>query len=470
MTLFQARLKLAQKRLAAKEFTAAITQLLACLNNTVIIETLPAHTVIDMKLDLASAYQGSGNASEAQPILLELLNGDIPKVQEHHLEHTLAVAYLHDGDPELARQYAEKALKGRTKLLGRHHTSTHETVSLLVDICMSQENEDDADVYRELLPAGFIHGSISSPVIVLQDPTVLKWLSGKNIDINNEQSYFKALHEAKDEKKPAIARILLEKRSKVTGSDEEGMTMLMHAAVHGFANIVRDLLARGADIEAKHDNGSTVLLLASYRGYESITQSLLDRGADVNHKNNEGTTALVLATHNGHESIVQLLLDRGADVNHKNNEGTTALILATQNGHESIVQLLLEKGADVNHETNKGSTALLFATQNCHESIVHLLLDGGADANCRTDSWVTPLIYASEIGKEGTVRALLERGASVRMKDKTNRTALDYARRKKHSNVVALLQHHEMVLRKKEEASKAVQASERSQRRYFGRK
>lgn len=159
--LFLARLTVAQKRLRAKEFKAAETLFEGCLADVAVIRSLPQHEVIDLKLDLATACRGAGDSTRQQAILNELLKLDLPKIQEFHLKHTLAVAYFDDFQLELARSYADDAMKGRKKLLGRRHELYFETLNLLVTICKAQDDNDTAEVYQDLLPLNYHNHTVS---------------------------------------------------------------------------------------------------------------------------------------------------------------------------------------------------------------------------------------------------------------------------------------------------------------------
>lgn len=154
MILFDARLAIARKRLLAKEYQAAEKQFRTCLLNTTVTETLPLHAIVELKLDLASACDGSGNRHGQREVLLEILELDLPMAQQLHLQHSLAAAYLNDEDLCSARQFAQIAMYGRSKLLGPKHESFLDTTQLLIDICNAQNEPDDAEVYRPLMPKG----------------------------------------------------------------------------------------------------------------------------------------------------------------------------------------------------------------------------------------------------------------------------------------------------------------------------
>jgi uncharacterized protein len=59
-----------------------------------------------------------------------------------------------------------------------------------------------------------------------------------------------------------------------------GDTLLILAAYHLQADVVRELLARGADHDRINDRGQTALAAAAFRQHEGIVSELLDAGAD----------------------------------------------------------------------------------------------------------------------------------------------------------------------------------------------
>lgn len=150
--MFLARLKIARKKLKAKDFNAAETRFDACLSEEELVKSLPQHEVVDLKLELATACRRAGNQERYQSVLFDLLKLGVEKHQEFHLMYTLAVAYLEDSQLEMARTYAEDAMKGRKKLFKRRHEFYHESLYLVVLICRAQDHNDAADTYQYLLP------------------------------------------------------------------------------------------------------------------------------------------------------------------------------------------------------------------------------------------------------------------------------------------------------------------------------
>jgi ankyrin repeat protein len=63
-------------------------------------------------------------------------------------------------------------------------------------------------------------------------------------------------------------------------TNSAGDTLLILAAYHLQADVVRALLARGADHARVNDRGQTALAAAAFRQHQGIVSDLLDAGAD----------------------------------------------------------------------------------------------------------------------------------------------------------------------------------------------
>ena len=78
-----------------------------------------------------------------------------------------------------------------------------------------------------------------------------------------------------------------------------------------------------------------------------------------------------------------------------------------------------------------------------HDTVIPLLLEADAQIDAQKDiGGDTPLMYASYYGKEAAVRELLKGNPNLDLKDTHGRTALDWAREKKHQSIVNLLVDH----------------------------
>ena len=87
------------------------------------------------------------------------------------------------------------------------------------------------------------------------------------------------------------------------GLDEE----LLEAAERGDAGMVRELLERGADMNAKDENGWTMLHHAAYANSLNAVRLLLERGADTSVKDDEGRTPLDIARERKHSEAARII-------------------------------------------------------------------------------------------------------------------------------------------------------------------
>ena len=210
------------------------------------------------------------------------------------------------------------------------------------------------------------------------------------------------------------------------------------------AERVCEWLRRGANVNAKRDH-KTLLHGAAWGAYE-IAALLLAHGADVNAKNLWNNTPLYAAATRDNREMAALLIANGADVNAK-NYGNTPLHEAAGRNSEEVAALLIENGADVNAEVDfsgKG-TPLHEAARENSEEVAALLLANGADVNARAQRSGTPLHQAAYHNSRGIVALLLTNGADVNAEiisaeSGLGGTALDMARRRRNSAVVALLE------------------------------
>ena len=133
----------------------------------------------------------------------------------------------------------------------------------------------------------------------------------------------------------------------------------------------------------------------------------LEQGLDVNKTDPDGRTALMIAAFDGYTEVVALLLDYGAEVDRSDGAGRTAMMYASSGPFPQTVELLLRRGADVNHgDTAEGWTALMLAAAEGHQLVVEVLLRHGAD---------------------------------IELTDQDGDAAIDHARERRQTHIVALM-------------------------------
>ena len=140
---------------------------------------------------------------------------------------------------------------------------------------------------------------------------------------------------------------------------------------------------------------------------ERVRRSL-EQGLDVNKTDPDGRTALMIAAFDGYTEVVDLLLDYDAEVDRSDGAGRTAMMYASSGPFPQTVELLLRRGADVNHgDTAEGWTALMLAAAEGHQLVVEVLLRHGAD---------------------------------IELTDQDGDAAIDHARERRQTHIVALLE------------------------------
>ena len=255
-------------------------------------------------------------------------------------------------------------------------------------------------------------------------------------------------------------------------ADQNGWTVLTHAAAEGNFECVDLLLAARADVNhCTGGNGCTALMVAvCMSGIEARRISchqcinrLIQAGADVNKLDEFGYTVLVKAAENGDVKCVETLIDAGARVN-GHSGGSPALVRASMTGHFRCIKLLLLRGADVNspcfeNELSPLNAAVFLRESQIKESMekslrryvpqnhsrrkcIELLIEAGADVNARSGKPDTfPLYLAAQNGFAECVSALLQAGASVNIATENRRTALMASAIEGHDHCLKMLLH-----------------------------
>ena len=138
---------------------------------------------------------------------------------------------------------------------------------------------------------------------------------------------------------------------------------IISPVMDGDVRAVRSAIDDGADPN-EADDGLPVLVYAALQGQTDIVTALIEAGANVNATGPSEATALMYAAAGGHMEVLQALIEAGADVNATDSSGWTALMRATAPGQTEAVTALIEAGADVNATDQIGGTARWMAEVN----------------------------------------------------------------------------------------------------------
>jgi ankyrin repeat protein len=126
-------------------------------------------------------------------------------------------------------------------------------------------------------------------------------------------------------------------------------------------------------------------------------------------------------------------------------DGWTPLHLAAAFARPEAVTLLIEHGAhahQVSHNPLRNQPLHACVALNNSADAVRALIEAGADVNATQHGGFTPLIQAASAGKKEIVQVLLAHGARTDTRCDQGRTALDYARERRHMSIAELLEQH----------------------------
>ncbi|EPS39617.1 hypothetical protein H072_6587 [Dactylellina haptotyla CBS 200.50] len=211
---------------------------------------------------------------------------------------------------------------------------------------------------------------------------------------------------------------------------------------NGILPMGKFLLEQGASVNPPPcETGTSALLLAIRKGYSELVDLILEKDLGVNaHDQRWGTALIAAARRESGIGVLEQLLARGANVNLSGQEYGTALQLAAKNGNTKVIGFLLDHGAEVNQISCRAGTALAAACGDDRaKPIIQLLLNHGADINLRGGKYETALQYAAKKGHLQVVNYLLEQGADPTIEGGKYKTATLAAEAKKKYWVVGFL-------------------------------
>ncbi|KAA0714676.1 hypothetical protein E1301_Tti006484 [Triplophysa tibetana] len=248
------------------------------------------------------------------------------------------------------------------------------------------------------------------------------------------------------------ARVLLQHLASPNPQDFHKWTPLHWALFGGWGDVVELLLDNGADVEGGRGVGMSPLQLAVLVGNEAGVRLLLHRGADANTRGPNGQTALHLCASYGDKKILQHLLKGGAKLDIRDGDVASPLHLAARSGSRAVVHLLILNGAGLEDRDNLKMTPLHYTMLRDNAEAAKLLLHYGADVNARERLGQTPLHLASERGHLKVLKVLLDKGADPFVRSSWRETAEDVARTHNQPCILHLLQQHQMLRRRDQDA------------------
>lgn len=173
------------------------------------------------------------------------------------------------------------------------------------------------------------------------------------------------------------------------------------------------------------------------RGNLAAVRALIEAGCDPDRVADGTKPPLITAAGQPEPDIAHFLLDLGADASIE-HDGATALMEAAGRGHLALVERLLAAGVDPNAVGGYHSTAMTRAAAEGRLKILEALVAAGAQVDLFRGGF-TPLIRAAQSGQTEAAGWLLAHGADPNVRTANGETALDWAQKNHHEQIVALL-------------------------------
>jgi uncharacterized protein len=156
------------------------------------------------------------------------------------------------------------------------------------------------------------------------------------------------------------------------------------------AEMVETVMVAKPDLAARDHLGRNALWFAAGGGNDQIVDKLLAAGSPVDGSAVQ-QSPLFAAVEAGHAGVLQRLLRKGLPPDAKNLVGDTPLIAAASRGDAAAVLALLEGGATVDAQNAAGNTALLVATREGHTEVCRILLKAGANTGLHNEDRIDAL-------------------------------------------------------------------------------
>jgi ankyrin repeat protein len=433
-----------------------------------IAEDRQHHEVADMLRTHLARRFALGNSTRA--IIAAAESGDLARVQSELAR-----------DPSLARASNET---GDTPL---HHAAARGHVDIARVLLAAGADADAVrgDGYRPIHLALATRAGVGADVLLAHSARYTMYLAALRGDIDhvrrallgdrslaNEEdtNHHRPLSAAARRQDLAMSRLLLDHGANPS-LPEEGAPRghaLWLAVHHRQRELARWLLEHGADPNGMVESSGTPMmqargdaeleaLLAAYGGHEDRgpheqlgrliderrldeVEAILAANPAMLHDPQHGWGDGVMAgpANNGDHEVLAMLVRLGAVVPPVSKWAPYYYFK-----HEATARWLLEHGMDANHMNWHRFTLLHHMAAEGELGKARLLVAHGADLHAIDDEYsTTPLGAAARRGQRALVAFLLERGADPTLAAATWATPLEWARRKGHADVVALLEGH----------------------------
>ncbi|GFO42024.1 ankyrin and armadillo repeat-containing protein-like, partial [Plakobranchus ocellatus] len=169
--------------------------------------------------------------------------------------------------------------------------------------------------------------------------------------------------------------------SRIGKQDEQGMSLLHHAAIYNRPQIMGLLLLSAVDVNVRRNNilstGPTALHMAARCGSLDAVCFLLAHYANILAMDQDGWAPIHHAAFFDHQSIIRLMVRKNASLLElvtKNDLRSTPLLLAASSGGLAAVKCLINLGAEIRIKDAEGNNMVTLAALRFHTNILEFLI------------------------------------------------------------------------------------------------
>ena len=247
---------------------------------------------------------------------------------------------------------------------------------------------------------------------------------------------------------------------------------IFDAVQSGDITTVKKFLDEGVPVDLTDEEGWSLLHHAAALGQVEVINLFREKDCCVDLIDNEGRTPLHYAATNGDIETIGLLIEMGSNVNSVDSEGNTPLKWSVMCEQNAAIEELTKHGGTADIEgcseyfTYTGKQQLyedVFEAARCGDTAtIQLYLNSGGPVDHTDENGRTLLHCAAGEGQIKAVELLIKRGCCIDPVDKNGWTPLDYATACGHVQTVQLLKQQLNEPRKEQYFTDSVDSRDRS--------
>eukprot|EP01008_Symbiontida_sp_HLA12_P002686 NODE_61_length_1507_cov_332.471098_g58_i0.p1 GENE.NODE_61_length_1507_cov_332.471098_g58_i0~~NODE_61_length_1507_cov_332.471098_g58_i0.p1 ORF type:complete len:457 (+),score=63.33 NODE_61_length_1507_cov_332.471098_g58_i0:32-1372(+) len=262
-----------------------------------------------------------------------------------------------------------------------HYTALHLAVA-----------ENQTELARRLVEAGAkpdipdIHGT--TPMLLAcgygwSEIVLILGASGGNSSRADQDGLTCLMHAAEIGSLPIVNMLLqVDAKDTLNNVNDDGRSALMLACREGKGEVVERLIKAKADLDIVDNDGLDLVMSAALGGSATAMRALTGSGAKVDGVSKELWTSLAIASATNHSEVLYALLltEARAQIDYHGHKGFTPLMWACAHNHMQVARMLIEAGAKVELATPSGASAMRIAKTEALADVADLLkLHGAAE-------------------------------------------------------------------------------------------